>query len=430
MDTRAQSSKQYDGRAGNGTLIPPQHTLGHLDCPACDSARTSNVTPKINQDTIFSEAAEQWIKSRTLGTGKGRARYIAPGTITSYQEYIRSLNRFFKVLPLGKIHVGHLKEYQLMRSIGQLGTPADVVVERCAKQKKRTVEQLKSDPILWQWVQEKLERSHVEVSPNKINQEITLLITILKRANLWTAEMKEEFEHLQWQENDIPRALTPEEQDRWLVTAGSRSEWRKVYLYSTLALRATATNVEMRNLRLCHAFEETGIIQIQALTAKNKYRPRTIPLPPDAHWALRELIADARELGSFEPQHHLFPFRIARGNFDPSRPMSNSGMKKPWDEVRKAAGLPNFRIHDCRHTAITRLAEAGTPIAVIMSMSGHISAKMIRHYTQISEHAQRLAVNAAYEGKIYRIPRRPMQHVSAGGYPVRQSENAVRRFSS
>jgi integrase len=380
----------------------------------------------ISRREKFALAAQQWIDSRRFVNGSTRARYVAPGTIKSYEEYIRALNRFFKDHVVEEIHLGHIREYQAMRTSGELGIPADKVVELCAKQQNKTVEQLKADPFLWQWTEQKIERARVQVNPNKVNQEVFTLVTILKRAKCWTDEMKEDFEYLQRQEKDIPRALTPEEQDHWIQVSGSRFEWRKVHLYSTLAFRATATNCEMRHIRLCDAFEATGIVQVQARTAKNRFRIRSMPLPPDAQWALRELLADARELGSTQPQHYLFPFRIVRNHFDPSRPMSNSGIKKPWDEIRKAAGLPHFRIHDTRHTAITRLAEAGTPIGVIMSMSGHIEEKMVRHYTQICEQAQRMAVNAAYEGNIYAVPRRPVQSAE---YQHRQRQGGQQKFS-
>ena len=64
--------------------------------------------------------------------------------------------------------------------------------------------------------------------------------------------------------------------------------------------------------------------------------------------------------------------------------MSSSGMKKGWEIVRRAAGLPWLRIHDLRHTAITRMAEAGVPIPVIMGVAGHMSVQMHNHYTAVS----------------------------------------------
>jgi hypothetical protein len=89
--------------------------------------------------------------------------------------------------------------------------------------------------------------------------------------------------------------------------------------------------------------------------------------------------------------------------------MTEFGLWKPFDEVRKAAGVPWLRIHDLRHTAITRLAEAGTPIAVIMSMAGHLSARMTAHYTSVSDSAKRLALGNAYSkhAQPQRVPMMP-----------------------
>jgi integrase len=35
--------------------------------------------------------------------------------------------------------------------------------------------------------------------------------------------------------------------------------------------------------------------------------------------------------------------------------------RSAWRSLRKAAGLPQVRFHDGRHTALTRLAERGVP---------------------------------------------------------------------
>jgi integrase len=51
-----------------------------------------------------------------------------------------------------------------------------------------------------------------------------------------------------------------------------------------------------------------------------------------------------------------------------------------------------LRFHDLRHTCITKLAEAGVPDHVLMSISGHISPEMIRHYSHIRSKAKEQAV--------------------------------------
>lgn len=69
--------------------------------------------------------------------------------------------------------------------------------------------------------------------------------------------------------------------------------------------------------------------------------------------------------------------------------MTSSGLKKLWNELRSVTGLTWFRPYDTRHTAITRMAERGMPIALIMARAGHVSARMSEHYTHISLSAQR-----------------------------------------
>jgi hypothetical protein len=53
--------------------------------------------------------------------------------------------------------------------------------------------------------------------------------------------------------------------------------------------------------------------------------------------------------------------------------------------------LPNVRFHDGRHTALTRLAEAGQPDWVIQAQIGHVSPQMMKTYS----HVRRLALDEA-----------------------------------
>jgi site-specific recombinase XerD len=50
------------------------------------------------------------------------------------------------------------------------------------------------------------------------------------------------------------------------------------------------------------------------------------------------------------------------------------------------------RFHDLRHSFITHMVENGIPLGVIQSMVGHISARMLRHYTHVTSGAARKAV--------------------------------------
>ena len=141
------------------------------------------------------------------------------------------------------------------------------------------------------------------------------------------------------------------------------------------------------------------------------------------------LTADrARCLGAHDHNHFVFPFCVRRNDFDPIRPMSSSGIKKPFDEVRAAAGVKWLRIHDLRHTAITRMAEEGTPISTIMAMAGHVSAKMTAHYTHISDQHKRFAAERAFgSGKGSRkaaYPALPGRQEEMPGTPAPQPSSA------
>jgi integrase len=52
-----------------------------------------------------------------------------------------------------------------------------------------------------------------------------------------------------------------------------------------------------------------------------------------------------------------------------------------WRALRGAAGLPGFRFHDLRHTVVTDLLEAGEPEHVIEAITGHLSRRMLEHYS-------------------------------------------------
>lgn len=61
--------------------------------------------------------------------------------------------------------------------------------------------------------------------------------------------------------------------------------------------------------------------------------------------------------------------------------------------MRDAAGLPGLRFHDLRHTVVTRLLEAGEPDHVVESITGHLSRRMLEHYSHIRLNATKAALD-------------------------------------
>ena len=66
--------------------------------------------------------------------------------------------------------------------------------------------------------------------------------------------------------------------------------------------------------------------------------------------------------------------------------------------------LAGLRFHDLRHHAITELAESQTSDSTIMALAGHVSRKMLEHYSHIRMAAKRTALDAivkpAFDGSV------------------------------
>jgi integrase len=54
--------------------------------------------------------------------------------------------------------------------------------------------------------------------------------------------------------------------------------------------------------------------------------------------------------------------------------------------------LKGLRFHDLRHQCITELLESGAPEAAVLSIAGHVSRKMMEHYSHIRMDAKRKAL--------------------------------------
>jgi integrase len=65
---------------------------------------------------------------------------------------------------------------------------------------------------------------------------------------------------------------------------------------------------------------------------------------------------------------------------------------KPWQRLRKKAGLPGLLIHDFRRSAARNLRRAGVAESVVMSVGGWKTAAMFRRYAIVSNADQRQAM--------------------------------------
>ena len=116
--------------------------------------------------------------------------------------------------------------------------------------------------------------------------------------------------------------------------------------------------------------------------------------------AFEALVKWAGRLVESNSEDYVFPSCEAAGierkhpdreRIDPSRPIKS--WRSAWRAALKRAGL-QLRFHDLRHTCITKLAESQASEQTLMAISGHLSRKMIEHYSHIRMEAKRRATDA------------------------------------
>ncbi len=67
-------------------------------------------------------------------------------------------------------------------------------------------------------------------------------------------------------------------------------------------------------------------------------------------------------------------------------------IKRAWKTACRLANIEDFRFHDCRHTATTRMISSGSPHTEVMKITGHSQLKTFLRYLNItSETANKVA---------------------------------------
>lgn len=96
---------------------------------------------------------------------------------------------------------------------------------------------------------------------------------------------------------------------------------------------------------------------------------RDVPLGRGAIHILRQLRDHAS--GSCHPHDRVFP-------------TTYEAVKKGWAVARAAAGIPDVRLHDLRHTSATRFAlEFKGNLPVLMVITGHKTVQMVMRYVNV-----------------------------------------------
>ena len=272
-------------------------------------------------------------------------------------------------------------------------------------------------------------RAQKKVGATYLNMEMGVVRRILKRAQRWHL-LADEIRPLR-EKHQLGRALSEGEKDRLMKLAETKPEWFNVRLAQVIALNTTMRGCEIKGLRWKDIDLIDRTLTIRRNTTKTDAGERVIPLNDASYAAILELYhrskdrtERAKEKGEsgptkVEPAHFLFP-ACENSKFDPTRPQTS--WRTAWRRLTRtiyclACGkqqdpgevcereeckadirgvespTARLRFHDLRHHAVTELAESQASDQTIMAIAGHVSPKMLAHYSHVRMDAKRKALD-------------------------------------
>ncbi|HWP84011.1 MAG TPA: tyrosine-type recombinase/integrase [Terriglobia bacterium] len=294
-----------------------------------------NGVSRREQARLFNLAADTWLETRTP--------HVASKTIELYKLAIRHLKREFGGTLLSDIAADDVARYQAKRT----GDGA---------------------------------------SGRTVNMETGVLRQILRKYKLW-GKISDDVRPLK-ERRDIGRALTPEEEAALLAAAADRRyQDSPFYVIVVLALNTAMRSQEIKTLR----WRQVDLVNRCLTVGRSKTDAgtgRVIPLNQSAAAVLEYWHSRSANVA---PDDCVFP-ACENHHVDPSRPVTS--FRTAWRNATKKAGLAGLRFHDLRHTAITKLAETIASDQTIMAIAGHVSRKMLEHYSHVRLEAKRRALEA------------------------------------
>jgi len=288
-------------------------------------------------------------------------------------------------------------------------------------------------------------------SPKTVNLEVGTLRAILRRHRVW-AEIQQDIRMLPVRD-DVGHSLTSEEEAA-LLSACLRSRSRCLHPAVMIALNTGMRYSEIRLLQ----WKQVDFVANFLTVGKSKTPNGTGRVIPLNARILSVLEIWAAHFPNRRPGHYVFPFEKygARGeedsfgftagivtyDKDPTKPIGD--WKEAWEKARERAGAilrgereepkpakPAYsrkkkmakgkplkpvsekesieskslkcRFHDLRHTAVTRLLEAGIPYPVVASIMGWSAAtaiRMAKRYGHIGQKSLRDAMDVLGDREI------------------------------
>jgi len=253
----------------------------------------------------------------------------------------------------------------------------------------------------WEIDKWRKERHKSGISPSSTNRQIAALRACLSKALEWRVIDEHPLRDLKPSRVDksqIPRTIDQEQEKRLRAALRARDRemrkqrmsantWRQardydlkpdfgVFVDHLEPMVLLALNTGMRRgeiLQLKWTDVKKDKIVVRGKTTKSS-QTREIPMNREA----RRILKDWQSDGAW-----VF---IGSGE----RPLTT--IKRSWGNIKKAAGLPELRFHDLRHTFATRILQRGADIKTVSALLGHADISTTTKYLHATEESKKRAV--------------------------------------
>ena len=226
-------------------------------------------------------------------------------------------------------------------------------------------------------------------SNRTVNMEVGTLRAILKRSGHWARLLKDVT--MLKPRKDVGKALPPEKVTL-LLKACAESRSRSLLPMVELALETGRRWGVIRTVKWENVNWDDRCLQ----WGKDKTDAGSFKIIPLSQRAVVVLQYWAWKFPDRKPEHYIFPFERygATGDLfeegeavtyktDPTKPLG--AIKTAWNNACKRAGI-KYRFHDLRHTAVSRMINAGVPLTKIALIVGWAPSTTVMMATLYGHH--------------------------------------------
>jgi integrase len=210
-------------------------------------------------------------------------------------------------------------------------------------------------------------------TPVLANRVLALLSKMMNLAEAWgiRADSTNPVRHVdRYAERAKERYLSPSELARLGEALRDVEQEGSEHPSALLAIRLLALTGARRNEILTLTWDAVNVERAELVLADSKTGPKRIPLPTPA----LKLLQDAPRLAG---NPYVCTGEREGGHF--------IGLQRPWDRIRRLAGLPDVRLHDLRHTHAATAVSAGLALPLVGKLLGHTHAATTQRYAHLRD---------------------------------------------